>query len=321
MVAYLGISSGNVATFSVDGNYDITKIATLKHDNYNGSYNSLFKIDATHYFLAYSGKDQDGYVKVFSIDEDYAITQVSVLEHDTSNAAFCSAALLDASHVVLSYSQSSNYFIKTFSIDGSYNITQINDFYSTNTRKSASVAKIDSTHFAIAYTDFNNKGRVATYSVNGSYVIAEIQNIEHDANKGEDNCIVLYDPTHLMLMYRSSTTPAGKLKIFAIGDDYKLTTVETFTNYVMHTSSNLSTSMVKVDATRCAVSFSGADSDGYISVVSVDDQYNVSEVMSLEFDESYCMFSSLIKLSGNYFVVAYESDLQDGTVKTILIRV
>ena len=45
--------------------------------------NSLVKIDDTHFILAYTGTDNDGFIKTFSIDGSYNITQISSLEHDT----------------------------------------------------------------------------------------------------------------------------------------------------------------------------------------------------------------------------------------------
>ena len=40
------------------------------------SYNSLVKIDDTHFILAYTGTDNDGFIKTFSIDGSYNITQI-----------------------------------------------------------------------------------------------------------------------------------------------------------------------------------------------------------------------------------------------------
>jgi hypothetical protein len=47
--------------------YEITEIDSLEHDTVNATYNSLVKIDATHFILAYSGVDGDGFIKTLSI--------------------------------------------------------------------------------------------------------------------------------------------------------------------------------------------------------------------------------------------------------------
>ena len=50
----------------------------------DNGYNSLVKIDDTHFILAYTGTGNDGFIKTFSIDGSYNITQIKILEHDTT---------------------------------------------------------------------------------------------------------------------------------------------------------------------------------------------------------------------------------------------
>jgi len=47
--------------------YDITQLKSLEHDTADGSYNSLVKIDDTHFILAYTGPGDDGFIKTFYI--------------------------------------------------------------------------------------------------------------------------------------------------------------------------------------------------------------------------------------------------------------
>ena len=48
--------------------YDITQLKSLEHDTANGTFNSLVKIDDTHYILAYTGLDNDGFIKTFFVE-------------------------------------------------------------------------------------------------------------------------------------------------------------------------------------------------------------------------------------------------------------
>jgi len=53
----------------VDGSYEITEIDLLEHQETYAIWNSLVKIDSTHFSLAYQGPGSDGYIKTFSVDD------------------------------------------------------------------------------------------------------------------------------------------------------------------------------------------------------------------------------------------------------------
>jgi 6-phosphogluconolactonase (cycloisomerase 2 family) len=67
IVAYTGTDyDGFIKTFSISADYGtITQKHSLEHDTDTGYINSLAKLDATHYMLAYTGPAGDGYVKTF----------------------------------------------------------------------------------------------------------------------------------------------------------------------------------------------------------------------------------------------------------------
>ena len=121
ILAYRGGASyyGYIKTFSIDGSHAITEIDSLEYDTSAGTSNSLIMIDSTHFALAYTGTDLDGYIKVFSIDASYdTITQVSSLEYDTSDGNYNSLVMIDSGHLILAYAGvDGDGFIKTFSIE------------------------------------------------------------------------------------------------------------------------------------------------------------------------------------------------------------
>ena len=67
--------AGRLRTFSIDGNYEnITTIDTLNHDTTKGFWNSLVKIDSTHFMLAYMGSSNNyGVVKVNFIEDGESV--------------------------------------------------------------------------------------------------------------------------------------------------------------------------------------------------------------------------------------------------------
>lgn len=71
MLAYGGADDdGYIKTFTIDGSFNITDDGNaLEHDTVQGFYNSLIKIDATHFMLAYAGDGDDGYIKTILLSE------------------------------------------------------------------------------------------------------------------------------------------------------------------------------------------------------------------------------------------------------------
>ena len=120
ILAYKGADNdGFIKTFSIDGSYAITQESSLEHDIVGGyGNNSLVKIDSTHFMLARTEADDDGFIKVFSINGSYEITQESSLEHDTVNGESNSLVKIDSTHFILAYQGSGDDgFIKTFSME------------------------------------------------------------------------------------------------------------------------------------------------------------------------------------------------------------
>ena len=86
----------------------ISILDTLEHDTLNGTYNSLVKIDSTHFMLAYAGDGDDGYIKTFSINGSYDITEIDSLEHDDVLGTWNSLVMIDSTHFMLIYHGSSD---------------------------------------------------------------------------------------------------------------------------------------------------------------------------------------------------------------------
>ena len=121
---------GDISTFNIAANGNISERASIEHDDESGYYNSLVKVDSDTYALAYAGSDQEsGFIKTFTIPSDgSSITQVSSLEHDTNAVKWNSLVKVHSGIYALSYSvEHSGYhsdgFLSTFTIgnDGDIN--------------------------------------------------------------------------------------------------------------------------------------------------------------------------------------------------------
>ena len=220
---------GYLKTFSIDASYEnITEIASLEHDTSWGLYNSLVKIDATHFILAYYGGTGVGHLKTFSIDASYEnITEIDDLTLDTSGGAYNSLVKIDATHFILAYyGNDGDGFIKTFSIDGSYdNITEIDSLeHDTSSALFSSLVILNSTHFALVYlTSSSHYGYIKTFSIDGSYDnITQIDSLQYSTDAGSC-CLVNIDSTHVILEFANYSDYTGIVKVFSIDSNYDIT--------------------------------------------------------------------------------------------------
>ncbi|PCJ10957.1 MAG: hypothetical protein COA98_08450, partial [Candidatus Neomarinimicrobiota bacterium] len=66
-----GAYDGYIKTFTIqsDGT-SITEVASLYHDTWTASSNSIVQVDSDTYAIAFGGTDSDGYIKTFTIQSD-----------------------------------------------------------------------------------------------------------------------------------------------------------------------------------------------------------------------------------------------------------
>jgi len=297
-----------------DVSLNISSIKELEHDNRYGAYNSLVKIDSTHFILAYTGAYYDGFIKTFSIDASYNITEIDSLEHDSHNGEYNSLVMIDSTHFILAYAgYNDDGYIKTFSIDSSYNITEIDSLeHDTSQGIYNSLVKIDSTHFILAYSVSGN-GYIKTFSIDGSYIITEIDSYLHDTSLS-DNSLVMIDSTHFIL---SCDNNDGIIKTFSIDSSYENITE---INSLSHDSNNSKdTSLIMIDSTHFILAYQGLDDDGFIKTFSIDASYNITEIDSLEHDIINGTYNSLVMIDSTYFILTYSGNDYDGYVSLFSI--
>lgn len=310
---------GRIATFSVDGSYNISFINEIEHDANGAIENSLIQIDSTHYMLAYSTSTFTGYVKTFSLDGSYNITEVDSLNHDAvPNVLYNSLILLDSTHAVLAYGDTArDGRLKTFSLDGSFNITEVDDLeHDTSDCWNNSLCKIDDTHFMLAYTGVGFDGFLKTFSVDGSYNITEIDSLEHDTANGRDNALLQMDSTHYALAYTGNGFD-GWTKTFSIDGSYNITEID---SYEFETSDGRLSSIAKIDDSHYIVAYKDDNDDGAIKTFAVDGSWVISEVDHIVHDTtSVSDKNSLVHLTGGNYVLGYTS-FGDATLTTFSVE-
>ena len=152
---------GLIKTFTINGG-TITQTAQLRHHTAYGRHNSLVKVDANTFALAWEEGGGDGYITTFTIPADgSSITEVSgQLQHRDDNAEYPSFAQLDADTYILAYQGADqDGFISTFTIqaDGS-GITKVATLEHDETyNHTNSLIKIDENKMLLAFEGKDNE--------------------------------------------------------------------------------------------------------------------------------------------------------------------
>lgn len=329
-LAYMGSGSdGFMKTFVIDAATQIvTELDSLEHEITDISHCSLVKIDPTHFILAYTSADGDGFLATFSIDGSYVITEITSFEFDTADATWNSLVMIDATHFALAYEGvDGDGFIKIFSIDGSYeNITEISvlEHDTGNNAAYNSLVLIDTIsggHLALAYSGVDGDGFFKTFSFDASYLnITEIAVLEHDTLRGFHNELLLLDPTHFILAYQSdggTTTQTGFVKTFSIDGSYgSITVIDSFEHFVTFGTGEFP-SMVQINATTFLLAHDGPGNKGNITTISIDSSFdNIATIDDYRYEEVKGHHNSLVALPDNKFILAYEDGNGRGSLMT-----
>ena len=196
-LAYAGNGSdGYMQTFTIPTHgRTITKVATLEHDVTIGTHNSLCKVDADTYLLAFYGyrgnNTYGGYLRTFTIPADgSSITAVAThrFVNGSNVGQYNSVIQLDAdTYVLATMGAGSDGFIQTYTVsaDGS-TITLVATLeHDTADGKFNSLVKVDANTVALAYAGSSNQGWIKTFTIpaDGSS-ITQVATKKHDSIQG-----------------------------------------------------------------------------------------------------------------------------------------
>ena len=301
--------------------YDITTIDTEIQDAIFSSFNSVVRIDDTHFILAYQGSNE-GNIKTFSCDSDGDnITLIDSFQFLATSPTYLSFIMIDTTHYALAYAgDGTDGFIKTFSIDGSYdNIALIDtEEHDAVYGEHNSLVKIDSTHLALAYRGEYNYGYIKTFSIDSSADnITQIDSLQHDTICLTTS-LVLIDSTHLALAYRGGASYYGYIKTFSFDGSYdNITQIDS----LEHDTRGQDNSLLLIDSTHLILACTGPTyAKGSITTFSIDSsQDNITLIDRLEHEASFCIYSSLAEIDSTHFVLGYAGAERDGHVKTFSI--
>ena len=181
-----------------------------------------------------------------------------------------------------------------------------------------SIVQVDSDTYTLAYSDENEKGWIATFTIasNGSS-IAEITSLKHNNNQGLYNSVVQVDSDTYLLAYTGPDND-GFISSFTIpSDGTSITEIAQLEHQTSHAEYN---SLVQVDSDTYALAYSGPDDDGFITTFTVaSDGSSITEIATIEHNNSDASFNSLIQVDSDTYVLAYSGTGEDGFIATFTI--
>ena len=332
-VAYSGNGwDGYLATFTIPTHgRTITEVAQLEHYTSNAKNNSLCKVDADTYLLAYSDAYNDGMLKTFTISAAGAITSGVQLEHDVSYNWFNSLIQLDADTYVLAYTGvNDDGYIKTFTVpsNGS-SITQVASLEHDEVKGHfSSLVKVDANTVALAYASGTSlQGYIKTFTIpaDGSS-ITQVTSYRHDSIQGKYNSFVQADSDTYVLAYSGSGND-GFIKTFTIpADGSSVTQVQKVEHDNVFGQYN---SLVKISggSDSYLLAYGGPDTggstayDGFIKTFSIPvDGSTITETYELEYSTAQGEHNSLVQMDENSFALAESGSSDDGFIITFDVR-
>ena len=213
--------NGFLKTFTINNNGSISTITTDEHDDGNGTYNSMIKINGNIFALSYTGSSNNSYLKTFNISNDgNDIEALGQNIHETTGH-WHSLVKADDNTLVLAFAgPGSDGYIKTFTIssDGT-DITQVSTLeHNTAQGTSNSLVKMDNDSYVLSYMGHGSDGFIQTFTIpdDGSS-ITKVATREHNNAYGGWNSLVQVDYNTYALAYRG----------YESNDEYEL--LQTFT--------------------------------------------------------------------------------------------
>jgi len=230
-LAYQGNGyDGFISTFTIsaDGSTTLEEVDDLEHDTSIAQYNSLVKVDADTYAVAYEGTNKDGFISTVDIDSSGDITAVETqslgnnLEHDTDEAVNNSLVQVDADTYALAYGtvdwgSGRDGFISTFTINSAGAITAVktqslgnNLEHDTLGGSSNSLVQVDADTYALAYAGPGTDGFITTFTIDATPLAAT-----DTKKKSSSDCYDCISPT----LQEAQIQISSGQKIIATGDD------------------------------------------------------------------------------------------------------
>ena len=306
--------------------YSVTTAgAAFEFDTVNGTHNSCFKIDDTHFINCWSGTN--GYSQVFTVNTStWAVTTANnptYFYYGTSDYHDCFS--IDSNHYIVFYCA------------GSINCARVLEVNTSNwaiTAKAVggkdlgsglghnSCYQIDSNHFINFWAGSGYDGFVQTFTVNTSTwaVTTAGASLEFDTVKGTYNSCCQIDSNHFINFWGGSGND-GYAQTFTVNTStWAVTTAGASLEF--DTVNGTYNSCCQIDSNHFINFFSGDGADGFVQTFTVNTTtWEVTTAAaSLEFDTTNGTYSSCYQIDSNHFINFWAGLDNDGYVQVFEVE-
>lgn len=316
VISYGYNSTLRINTFSVDpSTYLWTLIDSYQYSNDLWNFD-IAVIDATHFIIAYSGADTDGYLKTFSVDVNKDnIATIDALEFDVTNGYLPEIIGIDDTHFLVAYEGvDNNGYLKTFSIDGAYgNITRIDSirFFVGDLEGNISLEEVASSVFAMSYTNFvpGYFMYLATITVDGAYNIT-VHDTEFVSNSINSDVQVV-NSGGVVVMHEG-----GDLESFSIDGSYLLTKVDSV-RFTTDIDANEGVNSIK-HGDNYLLTWRNNSADGFVKSYNVDGSYDITVKDDTWEWTSSTTYQDITLMDDTHLALVYKGSLGKGYVQTLV---
>ena len=234
------------------------------------------------------------------------------------------ASVPDATVYAIAYESTTDVgIVKTVSVagDGQINAEIDSLWFDAVEATTPVIARVSDTIYAIAYAGDRADGFLQTVEIaaNGQITDPVVDTLEFDTFDGATPSLLHVSGDFYAIVYMGKNGD-GFLKTVEI------TSAGAITNSVVDTLEFDTNTTVTPDITHVsgdiyAVAYSGVDADGYLRTVEIATNGLITDstVDTLEFDTSTGEAPSIIHVSGDVYVIAYQGLFQDGDLATVQI--
>ncbi len=321
-------SQGYLKTFTIDSSGSIGAVVdSFVFDGSQGEYPDIIHVSGDIFAIAYRGPSEDGWVMTVDIDS------LGNIGSQQDNHEFVNSADLNGVGIVhvtgdvyaVVYSDNNwfwdNGYITTFNIDSSGNIGANTDTLEFDSRcTDFDVINASGGIFAIAYSGSGSDGWLATVDIDSSGNIGSVQDsYEFETANTYEPSIVRVSGGVYAVAYRLGSDDSGWVKTLRIqpGGAISQTHIDDFE---FDASGCYMPSMTTMHGDYYAIAYRGADDDGWMRVLEMDDEGEINDevIDEIEFQASDTLSPSIINASGDIYAIAYRYDSDDdGYVTTV----
>jgi len=269
---------------------------SLEFDTTNSLYNSLIKIDDTHYLNTYQGADYDGFAIVLNVSGT-TITANTAFEFDTVYNEYNSLIKINDTHYLNAYrGVDSDGFAVVLMVDGT-TITKGTalEFFPLNVQE-LSLSQINSTHYLCTFADDQTEGRAIVFVVDGT-TITNGTSFRFDENLGRYNSLAKINDTHYLNTYYGNDGDGFAVVLMVDG-----TTITKGTALEFDTVKGQWNSLAKINDTHYLNAYSNGV--GVAVVLSVDGT-TITKGTALEFEPVQAVWNSLVKIDDTHYLNIY----------------